>query len=141
MMKRRSALRHGCKEYLWDRLARVDHTVLNAKLILLQSPCRWLVDQVFLSRNTYMHGDMLYVRVKCWTWVFIAPKICLTSFYIQGKHLHPGLQESSRQVGEIWSNFLTFAHNKSHKNNAWPYRQPSRGAIFNGINGQLGLLL
>lgn len=66
---------------------------------------------------------------KCWTWVFIAPKICLTSFYIKGKHLHPGLQESPRQVSELRSNFLPFAHNKSHKNNAQPYRQPSRGAL------------
>lgn len=60
MMKRRSALRRGCQEYRWDRLTH--HTVLNAKLILLQPPRRWLVDQVFLPRNIYMHGDMLYVR-------------------------------------------------------------------------------
>lgn len=62
MMKRRSALHLACKEYLWDQLTQVDHTVLNAKLILLQSSRRWLVNQVFLPRNIYMHGDMLYVR-------------------------------------------------------------------------------
>lgn len=50
------------KEYLWDPLSQVDHTVLNAKLILLQSPHRWLVNQVFLPQNIYMHGDMLHVR-------------------------------------------------------------------------------
>lgn len=61
------------------------------------------------------------------------PKYVWHRFTLRGKHVHPGLQGSSRQVSEIRSNFLTFASNESHENNAQPYSQPIRGAISDGI--------